>query len=162
LPNDSANPSAAVFLFPAGDGDLDFGIHDRRLNLADRWLADCDGSSVTSSLSAEAGVRSIGAVMACSVLLLPRCMTLSVVANLGNSIRRSSAGDFAGFPSAWLLPREGRASESGVVSPDELVETSSVLFSSSMEEESRVPSLLVESDCDSWTRVVEEVEVKSV
>jgi hypothetical protein len=41
FPSVSVKPSAAVFLFPAGDGDREPGIHDRLLNLADRWLADC-------------------------------------------------------------------------------------------------------------------------
>jgi hypothetical protein len=141
LPSVSTKPSAAVFFF-AGDGDREFGIHDLRLNLAERWFVDSVVNSWTSSLSAEAGVLNMGAVNACSALL-SRCMTLSAVASFGSSFRRFSAGDLS-LPLSAL--REGAASDSGVESPDDTVETSSTLFSS-MDEESRVSSLLVVSDC---------------
>jgi hypothetical protein len=143
LPSVSTNPSAAVFFLP-GDGERELGIHDLRLNLADKWFEDCVGSSWTSSPSAETGVLNIGAVIACSVIL-PRCITLSFVASLGSSFRKPSAGDLG-----LSASREGAASDSGVESPDDAVETSSFL-TSSIEEESLVPSLLVVSDWVSCT-----------
>jgi hypothetical protein len=149
LPSVSTKPSAAVFC-PAGDSDRGLGIHDLRLNLADKRLEDSVGSSKTSSPSAETGVLNMGVVIACSVLL-PCCIGFSAVSIRGRFNRRFSAGD--------LLLRasmEDAASDSGVVSPDESIQTSSVLLSS-IDEESRVPSLLVESDCVSCV-----TEVKSL
>jgi hypothetical protein len=81
-------------------------------------------------------------------------MTLSSVANLGRSRRRSSAGDLKGC-AAFPFLKEGAASDSGVMLPNEAVEASSAFFSLSMDEESRVPSLLVLSDCVSWCSLVD-------
>lgn len=70
LPSVSASPSAADFLFFAGDGDRELGIHDLRRSLADKWFADCAGSSCGSIGSAEAGVLRMGAVIAWSGILV--------------------------------------------------------------------------------------------